>query len=195
MSDDIIPKPQFTFPSRRVKALTIPCDFCQTLFSRQSWRMKHSKHAYCSRACCYKGQVKRYQTTSPGLTMQLIGNETYKHKGNLGLAHAIAFFARHNYYIFLPIGDNGGAIDLIVSHDGVYVQRVQCKYTTTRQRTTSSSYVVSNVGKQYSKESFDLLYVATPEYTYLIDWKEYCAHRKTLPRNLKLSETMAQYRI
>ena len=88
------------------------------------------------------------------------GRVTTRHKGNLGLAHAMAYFARHNYYIFLPVGDNGGAIDLIVSLDGIHVQRVQVKYTTARHdalRLATSTYFIRT--GHYGLDSFDLLYV------------------------------------
>jgi len=41
------------------------------------------------------------------------------------------------------VGDNGGAIDLIVSPDGLRTERVQCKYTAARKKRYSARYVAN----------------------------------------------------
>src|SRR5215471_13949446 len=66
-------------------------------------------------------------------------NLSTKHKGNIALAQALSYFGKRGYYLFLPVGDNGGAIDLAISEDGTNLLRVQCKYTA-RQHTTMKIY-------------------------------------------------------
>lgn len=148
----------------------------------------------CSRTCLARKYQERHErvTQKDTPTRRVEGSTSYK--GNLGLAYAIAYFAQAGYFIFIPIGDNSGAIDLVVSQDGVTVKRVQCKFTSAVYRNT---YRVSSLTQRthYHKESFDLLYVATPHSTYLIDWYEYCRTRTTLPRSLKLNGKVEQYRL
>ncbi len=63
------------------------------------------------------------------------------------MAHALSYFGGKGYYLFLPVGDNGGAIDLAVSEDGVDLQRVQCKYTQARHTSMMERFPDSPVWK------------------------------------------------
>jgi hypothetical protein len=117
-------------------------------------------------------------------------NLSSKHKGNIALARALSYFGEKGYYLFLPVGDNGGAIDLAVSEDGINLQRVQCKYSARRHTSMLARYPdqpiwtvsLQQTGRQvkngriigetvYDVSSFDWLFVSTPSGDYLIDWK------------------------
>lgn len=95
-----------------------------------------------------------------------------KHKGDLALSKAIAYFMESGYEVLLPIGDKR-PYDLVVEKDGT-LQKVQCKYTS--HKTKYGVYVAplrvmggnrssGNTSKRYSKEDFDLLFVYTAEGT------------------------------
>jgi hypothetical protein len=137
---------------------------------------------------------------------------TSKHRGNIALAHALSYFGEKGYYLFLPVGDNGGAIDLAVSEDGTRLQRVQCKYTQKRHPEMTKRYpdrIVWQVGLQqvgrgpanavigsnYHEEDFDLLFIATPTGDYLIDWKVYCQELGHVPSNMVLGGKAEKYRV
>lgn len=141
-------------------------------------------------------------------------NLTSKHKGNIALAQALAYFGERGYYLFLPVGDNGGAIDLAVSEDGTHLQRVQCKYTTKRHDSMMKRYPdrmvwslsLRQVGRKvengrlisekvYNETSFDLLFVATPGGNYLIDWKNLCQELGRVPADINLGKNAEKYRV
>ena len=142
-------------------------------------------------------------------------NLTTKHKGNIALAHALAYFGEKGYYIFLPVGDNGGAIDLAISADGTSLQRVQCKYTQIRHNSMKERYpdspvwlvglrhtgrTVAESGSftselKYDENSFDWLFVATPGGDYLIEWKPFCQKLGRVPISLQLGKNAEKYRI
>ena len=158
-----------------------------------------------------------------------------RHKGNIAVAAAMTYFASRGYALFLPVGDTGGAIDLIVSCDGMQLNRVQCKYTAQKQRNypkdpgrTRRKYTrrkergeirarppiwevalhehrrplkgSTQWGQHYyHRLSFDILFVQTPESTYVIPWNDVW-HQWREPgsdtvkkRILKLGQTMDQY--
>ena len=109
-----------------------------------------------------------------------------RHKGNIAVANAIGYFSENGCSVFLPVGDSGGAIDLVVSYDGLTVKRVQCKYTTRFHEETAKRYPDSLIWKVhitrqnqviYDENSFDLLFVTTPDGNYLINWKEYVVEK------------------
>lgn len=135
-----------------------------------------------------------------------------RHKGNVAVAHAIAHFSSLGYSVFLPIGDAGGAIDLVVSPDGEKILRVQCKYTAHKHHAYSLRYPDSPIwtvhmmrptakGEKhkatYTTASFDLIFVATPDGNYLIDWKEHCAStgKAQAPNQLLIGKRMAQWKL
>jgi hypothetical protein len=142
-------------------------------------------------------------------------NLTSKHKGNIALAHALSYFGEKGYYLFLPVGDNGGAIDLAISEDGTNLQRVQCKYTARRHNSTMKRFSdrliwyveMRQAGRQvgangrllvelrYDKDSFDLLFVTTPTGDYLIEWKTLCQERGKVPSSVILGQQMEKYRV
>lgn len=138
-----------------------------------------------------------------------------KHKGNVALARALSYFGGKGYYLFLPVGDNGGAIDLAISEDGISLQRLQCKYTQKRHNSMMKRYPHSPVwevglrqtgrnltesGKitaelRYNETSFDFLFVATPGGDYLIEWKPFCQELGHIPTSLQLGKNAEKYRI
>ncbi len=125
-------------------------------------------------------------------------NLTSKHKGNIAVARALSYFTSKGYYLFLPVGDNGGPIDMAISEDGTHLQRVQCKYTQTYAKANKSAYQVvlpHRNTQQYTEQSFDLLYVATPTGDYLIPWAQYCQKRGGVPVIIAFYATMDSYRI
>lgn len=140
-----------------------------------------------------------------------------RHKANIAVAHALGYFSEREYYVFLPIGDNGGAIDLAVSQDGSHLLRVQCKYTEQvhhsgrspkavregrnvwmlglRQVTSHPTGGRAICEKVYGATSFDLLFVATPSDDYLIPWAEFCSQRERIPNGIVLGKHTEQYRV
>ncbi len=136
---------------------------------------------------------------------------TTKQQGNIALSRAIAYLSTTGHYIFLPVGDSGGTIDIVVSPDGVILYRVQCKYTEHLHSEMSQRYpgrMVYMVGlrqvkerihriasKQpcYEKISFDWLFVSTPKGDYLIDWPKLCEERGKVPSALILGKQLDQY--
>ncbi len=130
-------------------------------------------------------------------------------KGNIGLARAIAYFTGQGYYIFLPMGDQGGPIDLVVSADGIHLQRVQCKQTAAKHhasfqlrgvtvwkiRLCTYSGRTTNVRKRYDAHDFDLLFVATPDGDYLVNWAEYMTSRSACPYDIIFGTAMDQDKI
>ena len=139
---------------------------------------------------------------------------TTKHKGNIALARALSYFGEKGYYLFLPVGDNGGAIDLAVSEDGMSLKRVQCKYTQLRHHSMLKRYPNDPVwqvnlyqtGRRerdghvigeliYEENSFDWLFIATPGGDYLIDWKSYCQELGKVPGTIRLGKYAEKYRI
>ena len=141
-------------------------------------------------------------------------NLSTKHVGNISLAHAISYFADSGYYIFLPVGDNGGAIDLAVSQDGLNLLRVQCKYTSRRHTSMMKRYPDSPVwdvslrstgrlkeegryvtDATYTKDSFDILFVSTPSGDYLIRWPEYCEEQGKTPDRILLGKNNEKFKL
>jgi len=132
-----------------------------------------------------------------------------KEKSNVALARAIVHFTEEGYHIFLPLGDQGGPVDLVVSVDGVHLRRVQCKFTAAKHhasyhrrgvivwKATCSLYSgrTSNVRKRYEIHDFDLLFVATPDGNYLIDWVEYVATVSPIPYDIILGSSLDRYKL
>ena len=182
----------------------------QTLRGQQLWlhRLTHQGGLDSSYLIQYNGVG--YKATLKGGDMNL----SSKHKGNIALAHALSYFGGRGYYLFLPVGDNGGAIDLAISQDGTSLQRVQCKYTEQRHTSMMKRYPdrpVWVVGMRtvirrseggrlvtelvYDGNSFDLLFAATPGGDYLIDWKMICQELGHVPSNIQLGKNAEKYRI
>jgi PD-(D/E)XK nuclease superfamily protein len=137
-----------------------------------------------------------------------------KHKGNIALARALSYFGEKGYYLFLPVGDNGGAIDLAVSEDGISLHRVQCKYTARRHDSMMKRYPdrpvwvveLRQTGRReedghiraeltYDENSFDWLFVSVPEGDYLIEWRALCQELGHVPINIRLSKNAEKYRV
>jgi hypothetical protein len=141
-----------------------------------------------------------------------------KGSSNIAVGRAIAYFTTHGYFVFTPIGDHSGAIDLIVSSDGIKLLRVQCKYTEQVHSSLQRRYakIVYQVdlrnwihnnhsnkcfGRLYSPDSFDVLFIATPEKDWLLDWPAVCAApnpRRTTqgaPSCLVLGNGIAAFRL
>ena len=132
-----------------------------------------------------------------------------KHLGAIAVAHAVSHFSNEGYYIFLPLGDNGGDTDMIVSNDGRTMQRVQCKYTASRHTASElrdpknpvwqvnlrmmKSRLKGKARCIYTADSFDLLFVTTPNGDYLIDWNRLC--EKEIPRTIRIGKKLAHTRL
>ena len=158
---------------------------------------------------CYTG-VSYNITLVKGVKMIL----TSKHKGNIALAHALAYFCEKGYYLFLPVGDNGGSVDIVISEDGTHMQRVQCKYTTARHASMQARYPdkpvwqvqLRQTGRRekdghmvteavYDENSFDWLFISAPSGDYLIQWKQLCQELGRIPNSLQLGKNAEKYRV
>ena len=135
-------------------------------------------------------------------TYVIILSMNTRHKGNIAVAHAIAYFSTNGYSVFLPVGDAGGAIDLIVSPDNVEVKRVQCKYTARRHYASAKRYPdnaaiwdVNIAQVAYTAQSFDLLFVSTPDGNYLVNWEDFCTERGKIPMSVLFGEKMSKWKI
>lgn len=133
-----------------------------------------------------------------------------KQVGNIALSKAISHFVDKGWYVFLPIGDNGGDIDLITvdPQSPSSPLRVQCKYTSHHRGSlrgthtyrvdlrASTSRLQSSRGliTPYCAESFDFLFVATPEGSYLIPWEEMLEDGKP-PSRFSLTAIYERYRV
>jgi hypothetical protein len=101
-----------------------------------------------------------------------------KHKGDIALTQAIAFFTRHGYEVLLPIGDKRD-YDCVVEKEGA-LQKVQVKFAGMyNDGACKVSLRVAggnqsrNYVKKYSKEAFDILFVYTESgFSYQVPWKE-----------------------
>ena len=142
-----------------------------------------------------------------------------KQKGNIAVGQALSYFTKEGYYIFLPVSDNGGTIDLIVSKNGKYLQRVQCKYTERRHRSMLLKYPEREIydfrltrlkehykigkkhyfGKSYQSNDFDLLFLSCPKGSYMIDWESYCKNHhkqyKHPPLTIAAGKTLEKYKV
>ena len=135
-----------------------------------------------------------------------------KHKGNIAVAQAISYFSKNGFFVFIPIGDNGGSIDLIVSRDGTTIQRVQCKYTEKKHYASAQRDPNSEVWEVdlrqvktrprhkseivYSRDSFDLLWITTPTGNYLIDWPSFIdEHNGVAPYSLRLGKKLQHVKV
>lgn len=119
-----------------------------------------------------------------------------KKKGNIALSRAIAYFIKEGYSVFLPLADDGGHIDLLITKDGYNILRVQCKYTE-RYKTIKNykiwiinlkTYTNLKKFKRYESSSFDKLFISTPDKNYLYDWSELLRHKKNIPGTLLINE-------
>jgi len=130
-------------------------------------------------------------------------------KSNIGLARAISYFSSHGYFIFLPMGDQGSPIDLAVSLDGTNLQRVQCKYTNAKHSASlmrrgivvweanlrvAKSRDNKIVITKYTADSFDLLFIATPQGDYLIDWPLHVKQLGKIPSTIIFGANMDGYK-
>ena len=116
-----------------------------------------------------------------------------KAQGNLALGRAVSHFTQMSYLVFMPFGDNSAEIDLVVSPDGKTLYRVQCKHTVTVHPSSLKNYgktlyqvdlrVFTNNNLKakrltktvaYTADSFDVLFVSTPERIWLLDWAALC---------------------
>ena len=122
-----------------------------------------------------------------------------KRLGNIGLARALSYFSAEGCGIFLPVGDAGGAIDLIVTPDGSSLLRVQCKFTSRFHTAMGERYPdalvyeadlrtvetrdqrTSGPVMHYTEHSFDILFVSTPNGDFAYDWPALCTHHKRAP--------------
>ena len=103
-----------------------------------------------------------------------------KHKGDLALSKAIAYFMENGFEVLLPIGDKR-PYDLVVEKHGI-LQKVQCKYTSHKRNYGVYSVPLRVMGgnrssgcnaKKYNKEDFDILFAYTSEGTmYNIPFKD-----------------------
>ena len=135
-----------------------------------------------------------------------------KHKGNIAVANAISHFSRSGHFVFLPIGDNGGEIDIIISPDGTEIQRVQCKYTSRKHNASLKRDPESRIWEVdlrkvkhrprrrseivYTRDSFDFLFITTPDGDYLIDWPQFCDLKGGVaPYTLRLGKRAAHYKL
>jgi hypothetical protein len=170
------------------------CLYCEEVLTIPATRGRGRPPRYCERRCREAADAARFGAREDTLALNT------KSKGNIALAAAITYFVSHAYAVFLPLGDNGGAIDMIVSRDGVHTQRVQCKYTRIRQR-YETRYQVQLASRsrnhtmiRYTEHSFDLLFVQTPVKSFLIPWDAlWRLYEGKIPINLLLGSKMAPY--
>ena len=139
-----------------------------------------------------------------------------KQKGNIAVGQALSYFSKNGYYIFLPVSDNGGSIDLIVSKDGKKLERVQCKYTERRHRGMLLKYPEREIydfrlttlkehyrlgkknyfGKTYQTDDFDLLFLVCPKGSYLVDWVNHCSKQHQCPpKTIATGKYLEQYKV
>jgi hypothetical protein len=133
-----------------------------------------------------------------------------KHKGAVAVGRAVSHFSTIGYAVFLPVGDGGGEVDLVVSPNGQDVQRVQCKYTSGRHSASvkrdpesriwqvnlrSARGRMSYTMTAYEKQSFDLLYVVTPDGDYLFEWAALCDKLKKVPTELRIGKNWAAHKL
>lgn len=125
-----------------------------------------------------------------------------KDKGNIALSHAVLWFCEHGYSVFLPVGDNGGCVDLVALSQLGETRRVQCKYTSTLNRTSQAWKV--NLTKvpsrrvyamvKYQPTSFDVLFITTPTDSYMIEWAEWCVHLGRVPTCIEINRQESRLR-
>jgi hypothetical protein len=136
-----------------------------------------------------------------------------KQQGNIALARAIAYFSSQGHFIFLPVGDSGGAIDFVTSPNGIVLLRIQCKYTEHLHSAMSRRYPDRMVYEAnlrqvrerihrtsgnhpcYTKDAFDWLFISTPKADYLINWTELYEQRGKAPHTLILGKQLDRYKI
>jgi PD-(D/E)XK endonuclease len=179
------------------------CLYCGKVLVVPARRGRGRPSPYCGQPCLHAAASARMGESNDTLPV------SSNHKGNIALGSAVAYFASHGYYVFLPVGDNGGAIDVIVSVDGVHTERVQCKYTTAMLKSGSAVYGVmlgttyrrktgvirtkSSVIR-YAEQSFDLLFVQTPRHIFLIPWERlWGLYAGRIPFRLHLGPKMTPY--
>jgi PD-(D/E)XK endonuclease len=170
------------------------CLFCEEVLLVPSRRGRGRPRRYCGCECRDAADAERLGGRKDTFTLNS------KSRGNIALATAITYFVSHGYFVFLPVGDNGGPIDIIVSCDGVHIERVQCKYTRMRRRYTKTFRVQlitgsrNNTTIRYDEHSFDLLFVQTPVKIFLIPWGElWRLYKGKIPANLPLGDKMTSW--
>jgi hypothetical protein len=126
----------------------------------------------------------------------------------------VSYFGEKGYYLFLPFGDNEGAIDLALSEDGFNRYCMQSKFTIPRHKSMQERYPDRpvwvaglyqagrsladghvNIDKMYDENSFDWLFVATPGGDYLFEWKQSCHELGRASVMLQLAKHAEKYRI
>ena len=138
-----------------------------------------------------------------------------KTKGNIAIAQAIYYFANNGYKIFLPVCDDGGKIDMIVSQNGTTLYRIQCKYTERLHNSMHSKYPerkiycidlrqiekhynpkgINRTIMKYTEESFDFLFITTPSDSYLLDWKTICHNKSHPPTTLCFGKKLSSSKV
>ena len=131
-------------------------------------------------------------------------------KGNIAISNALFYFTRENYSIFIPLNTNdSGAIDLVVSKDGIKLQKVQCKFTERLHPAMKAKYPDRHVYEvflhrantphrhrnEYMSDSFDLLFVSTPQGSYLFDWHYLCSSRSKPPTTLQIGKKLSIFQV
>ena len=99
----------------------------------------------------------------------MFSNLTTVTQGGIGMAQAIATFAKLGHTVSIPLIDNQG-YDLIVDKDG---QLLKVQVKTTKQKAPSNNYVVElrriranrtqNTIHTFNNQDTDLLYILTEE--------------------------------
>ena len=105
---------------------------------------------------------------------------TSKHYGDYSVSLCITYFLGRGYQILLPMGDRGD-YDLVVEKDSTF-ECIQCKWTTHLRKpqgypivslrvagsAKKENKVVKTSVHRYTPDSFDFLWVTSPESCYLI---------------------------
>ena len=131
-------------------------------------------------------------------------------KGNNAVCNALSYFSKKDYSIFIPLNTNdSGAIDLVVSKDGINLQRVQCKFTERLHPAMKTKYpdrqvyevflhranTIHRHRNEYTSASFDLLFVSTPQANYLFDWHYLCSSRGKPPTTLQIGKKLSNFQV
>ena len=127
-----------------------------------------------------------------------------KSYGDYAVSLATVYFLSQNYQVLFPYGDRGN-YDLAIEKESVF-QKIQCKWKTQLKKPQKyyrvslhvcgsyrkENHIAQMVVHKYTKEDFDLLWVATPISCYLIPSKDIFINAET-KSDLKLYPKWDKY--
>ena len=126
--------------------------------------------------------------------------------GDYGVSLCATYFLHKGYQVLMPYGDRGH-YDLVVEKYGTF-QRIQCKWTSSVKKpygypvvslsvcgsVKKENNIAKRVVHRYSKNDFDMLWVATPHTCYLIPLED-ILHEKDTIGGMKLYPKWDRYRV